>query len=52
MKATDYSCVPLWWECHREFHLIGKKAFELECGIVLEYVVEGVYTEWENRRKM
>ncbi len=32
-KASDFTCVPLCWECHWEYHRIGKRAFERAFGI-------------------
>lgn len=32
-KASDYSCVPLTPEEHREYHQIGKQAFERKHGV-------------------
>ncbi len=50
LKANDYSCVPLFWLCHRRYHQIGNAAFERECGIDFEYVCEGLFTEfWSTR---
>jgi hypothetical protein len=48
-RANDYSCVPLWWTCHRHYHQVGKAAFEREHAIDFEYVVEGLFTEWSAR---
>jgi hypothetical protein len=38
-KASDLTCVPLWWECHREYHRIGKASFERARGIRFATVV-------------
>lgn len=39
MKASDYSCIPLTVEEHREYHQIGKSAFEakhnLDCAVLV-----------------
>jgi len=41
-KASDLSCVPLFWECHREYHAIGKRGFEQDRGISFASVVQGL----------
>jgi hypothetical protein len=49
LKASDYSTAPLWRECHRRYHVVGKLAFERECGIDFDIVTEGLFTEWSAR---
>jgi hypothetical protein len=48
-KAPDLTVIPLWWECHLLMHRIGQEEFERRHGIVIEYVVEGLNTEWAAR---
>jgi hypothetical protein len=54
MKASDYSCVPLCSDCHTQapgaYHRVGKRAFEVRCGISFEGVVERLRQEWRERR--
>jgi hypothetical protein len=53
-KASDYSCVPLCFNCHtggsRSYHRIGIRAFELRRGIDFDVIIEGLFTEWSARQ--
>ena len=53
MKASDYSCVPLCPDCHREgpaaYHRIGKRAFEQVRDLCLANVVAQLQREWGAR---
>jgi hypothetical protein len=46
MKASDYSCVPLTAEEHREYHRIGKRAFEKRYRISFARACKQLVTEW------
>jgi hypothetical protein len=41
-KASDFTCVPLYWECHREYHQIGKRAFEIKHQVSFAQLVRGL----------
>jgi hypothetical protein len=49
-KASDYSCVPLYADCHTQapcaYHRVGKRAFERHYGICLARVVTQLNREW------
>jgi hypothetical protein len=53
MKASDYSCVPLCADCHRQspdsYHRAGKPAFERRHGLCLGRVVARLNCEWQAR---
>jgi hypothetical protein len=49
MKASDFSCVPLTWEEHREYHRIGKAAFEKRYGLSFSSARKKLLTEWKAR---
>ena len=46
MKSSDHSCIPLTHEEHREYHQIGKVAFEQKNGIVCANVVQSLTRCW------
>lgn len=46
MKASDYSCVPLTTEEHREYHRVGKAAFEQGYGLNFARACKALTTEW------
>ena len=47
MKASDYSCIPLIPEEHREYHWIGKPAFEQKYRLDCEGLVRRLNREWK-----
>jgi hypothetical protein len=53
MKASDYSCVPLCADCHRQapgvYHRLGKCAFVRARGVRFEEMTARLQKEW--RRK-
>ena len=52
-KASDYSCVPLCADCHRQasgaYPRIGKRAFEERRGLPFARMVERLNGEWRTR---
>src|ERR1035437_65666 len=54
MKASDYSCVPLCADCHRQapnaYHRAGKGAFEERHGLSFVRIVERLNAEWRELR--
>jgi hypothetical protein len=46
MKASDYSCIPLTPEEHREYHRVGRVAFELATGINCKALVKRLNHDW------
>jgi hypothetical protein len=50
-KASDYSCVPLTPEEHREYHRIGKEAFERLHGIDFAGLVRDFNRAWFDRAR-
>jgi hypothetical protein len=46
MKASDFSCIPLTPEEHREYHRIGKRAFERKHEIDCQRIVERLNEIW------
>jgi hypothetical protein len=46
MKASDYTCIPLTAEEHREYHAIGKESFERRHGIDCAAVVARLNEVW------
>ena len=56
IKASDYSCVPLCADCHREaagaYHRIGKRAFEKEWGICFADHVAKLNEAWAQERAL
>lgn len=48
-KASDYSTIPLTPAEHREYHRVGKAAFELAAGIDCREVVKKLNRVWFNR---
>jgi len=53
MKASDYSCVPLCGDCHRQapgaYHRIGKQAFEQTHGFCFAEMVLCLNREWQRK---
>jgi len=53
MKASDYSCMPLCADCHRQapgaYHRIGKRAFERAHGLCFTDVVARLHREWSGK---
>lgn len=45
-KASDYSCIPLTIEEHREYHQIGKAAFERRHGIDCQDIARDLAGTW------
>ena len=45
-KASDYTCVPLTWEEHREYHRLGRKAFEAKYEIDCQAIVKRLNGIW------
>ena len=46
MKSSDYSCVPLTFEEHREYHRIGRRAFERKHQISMASLVRDLNRVW------
>ena len=46
-KSSDYTCIPLTPQEHREYHTIGKKDFELKYGISCEVICRRLYDLWK-----
>jgi hypothetical protein len=46
MKANDYSCVPLTWFEHREYHQVGKRAFERKYRVSFAAAARRLNAEW------
>ena len=46
-KASDYSCVPLTPAEHREYHQIGKQAFEAKYTVSFESQVWALNLTWK-----
>jgi hypothetical protein len=46
-KPSDSSCLPLTWDEHREYHRIGKAAFEARHGIECAAEAAELYGEWQ-----
>lgn len=53
MKASDYSCVPLCADCHRQapgaYHRVGKRAFERASGVCFAETVARLEREWRGK---
>ena len=45
-KASDYSCIPLTGEEHREYHRLGRERFEEVCGVDCKGVVKRLNHDW------
>lgn len=45
-KASDYSCIPLTAAEHREYHQIGKRAFEAKYGLDCAALVAELNRVW------
>lgn len=47
-KGSDYSCVPLYWECHAEYDngMESKAAFEQARGISMAAIVRELNHAW------
>ena len=53
MKASDFTCVSLTPAEHREYHRIGREAFELLHGISFRSIVKDLNRAWfEYSRKV
>lgn len=50
LKASDWTCVPLFPECHRLYHQAGRVEFERRRGIDFDVVSESYFTEWSARQ--
>jgi hypothetical protein len=52
-KASDYSCVPLCADCHRQapgaYHRVGKGTFERRHGLSCAGIVARLNREWQAR---
>jgi hypothetical protein len=52
-KASDYSCVPLCADCHRQapdaYHRAGKGTFERRHGLSFPDIVARLNREWQAR---
>lgn len=46
-KASDFTCVPLTPEEHREYHQIGRKAMEEKHAISFEEISTRLYGVWK-----
>lgn len=46
-KASDYSCVPLTPDEHREYHQIGKEEFAAKYGVSFEATVRTLNLAWK-----
>ena len=46
MKASDYTCVPLTPEEHREYHQIGRASFERKYGVSFQQAVRRLSELW------
>jgi hypothetical protein len=46
LKASDFTCIRLTWEEHREYHAIGKVAFERKHGMSCADVVWELNRAW------
>lgn len=46
MKASDYSCIPLTVEEHREYHRVGRAAFERRNGIDCRELTKRLNHDW------
>jgi len=53
MKASDFSCVPLCADCHRQapgaYHRIGMRTFEQRHGLLMGSVVDRLQQEWRGK---
>lgn len=53
MKASDYSCVPLCADCHRQapgaYHRLGRRAFERKNSLCFADVVSRLQREWRRQ---
>jgi hypothetical protein len=53
MKASDYSCVPLCPDCHRQapgaYHRVDKRSFERSHGLSFEALVVRLNQEWREK---
>ena len=52
MKASDYSCVPLCSDCHRQapgaYHRVGKRVFEERRGLSFVRIMEQLNREYRH----
>lgn len=49
MKASDYSCVPLTSTEHREYHRIGRRAFEKRYRVNFACACKRLNATWRER---
>ena len=47
VKASDYSCVPLFRRCHDRYHRIGRAAFEADFAIRFESIARNLFKMWK-----
>jgi hypothetical protein len=54
-KASDYSCIPLCWDCHQgavdSYHRLSRSAFEGRRGIDCAKLVARLNTDWARGRR-
>lgn len=50
-KSDDRTCVPLFWSCHREFHAMGRPAFEKGRGICFPEIVRELNARFDSEPK-
>lgn len=50
-KAGDRSCIPLYWECHREFDSGTQEAFERNHGISVAEIVRELNARYDAEPK-
>jgi len=48
-KSSDYSCIPLTWEEHCEYHQIGRAAFEQRHNLNIRALVRRLNHCWWNQ---
>jgi hypothetical protein len=51
-KAADRTCAPLCFKCHRNYHDIGRKAFERRYGISFSVIVSDLNARYERRSQL
>lgn len=50
-KPSDRTCAPLFWECHRTYHAMGREAFEREHGISFDAIVAELNARFDSEPK-
>jgi hypothetical protein len=45
-KSSDYSCIPLTWLEHREYHRLGRKDFERRYAVSCREIVTTLNHAW------